>query len=82
VKGWLDNDSAIKLKRMKQYYPAVTVIVVPKPFFEDLERQRLCRLIPAYECRHHPTSLVEVTKSYVPIPGTTRPPKRMRRKDP
>jgi hypothetical protein len=76
VKGWMDKDSAIKLKRMKKFYPEVTVIVVPKPFFESIERQRLCRLVPFWECSHHAERLVEVTKTYVNIP----PPKPKRRR--
>jgi hypothetical protein len=70
VKGWLDKDSQVKLNRMKKFYPEAKVLVIPKPFFEDVERQGLCRLIPHYECKHFPARLVMETKAYVPIPPT------------
>ena len=70
VKGWDDRDSQIKRRYLKKYYPEIRLVLVPKSFFEDLERQRLCRLVPSWECSHFPARLVEVTKTYLPIEPT------------
>jgi hypothetical protein len=53
VKGWLDRDSAIKLRRMAQFYPHVPLILIDAAFFRAAERRGLCRVIPGWECRHH-----------------------------
>lgn len=52
VKGWMDNDSRVKLKRMAQFYPSEKIIIIGKEFFQDIERKKLCRIIPGWECRH------------------------------
>jgi hypothetical protein len=52
VKGYLDKVSAARLRRMGRYYPDVKVIVVDRRFFRDVERKRLCRVIPGWSCPH------------------------------
>jgi hypothetical protein len=52
VKGFMDPESATKLKRMAKYFPDVRVVIINKEWFSQAERQGLCRLIPFWECRH------------------------------
>jgi hypothetical protein len=52
VKGWMDPKSATKLKRMKKYHPAVKVVIIGGDWFKSAERQKLCSLIPGWECKH------------------------------
>src|SRR5262245_10087393 len=53
VKGWMDADSKIKLERMRRFYPMEKVLVIDSSFFKAVERQRLCRLVPGWECSHN-----------------------------
>jgi hypothetical protein len=39
VKGWMDSKSKTKLKRMKQYYPDVKVILVDAKQYKAVERK-------------------------------------------
>lgn len=55
VKGWMDPQSATKLKRMRKYYPQVTVILVDQAAYAAVARQ-LRRFIPRWESapeQHH-----------------------------
>jgi hypothetical protein len=52
TKGYMDRRSATQIRRLKKYYPEVTLIVVDSRFFKDAERQRLCRVIPEWVCPH------------------------------
>jgi hypothetical protein len=52
IKGWMDKNSAIKLRRMAKFYPTVKVVVIGPEFFRDVCARRLCRAIPGYQCPH------------------------------
>jgi hypothetical protein len=52
VKGYFDRRSRTQLKRLAKYYPEVRLIVIDARFFQSIERQRLCRVIPQWRCRH------------------------------
>jgi hypothetical protein len=52
TKGYMDRKSRTKLKRMRIYFPTVKVILINATFFESVERQRLCRIVPQWVCRH------------------------------
>jgi hypothetical protein len=53
IKGWMDPKSQTKLNRMAKLYSEIKITVVDREFFNDAERQGLCRLIPHWECRHN-----------------------------
>lgn len=55
VKGWMDQKSRTKLDRMARYYPEIRIIVIDSTFFKDIERKRLCAIIPGWECSHQAT---------------------------
>lgn len=48
VKGWMDQKSATKLKRMAKYHPKVKIVLVEKRQYDDV-RKGLCRIIPNWE---------------------------------
>jgi hypothetical protein len=48
-----------QIRRLKQYDPEVTLIVVDTRFFKDAERQRLCRVIPEWVWLPHRAALVQ-----------------------
>jgi hypothetical protein len=50
VKGYMDQKSATKLRRMKQFYPDVTVQLIDKSRYQRLNKQ-LSGLIPGWEGR-------------------------------
>lgn len=52
VKGWRTRKDETKLRRMRKYFPQETIVVIPKSWFRDICRQRVCLLIPHYECPH------------------------------
>jgi hypothetical protein len=52
TKGYMDRKSRTKLKWMKIYFPTIKVILIDQKFFASIERQRLCRVIPSWRCRH------------------------------
>lgn len=52
VKGWMDQKSQTKLKRMAKYYPDVKVILIDGHWFKDAERKGICLIIPGWECKH------------------------------
>lgn len=47
VKGWMDKDSKVKLKRMGKYYPEVKIILIGKKEYREIEKWS--RLIPNWE---------------------------------
>ncbi len=47
VKGWMDKDSKVKLKRMKEQYPQIRVILIDKKQYESVKQ--LKALIPNWE---------------------------------
>lgn len=49
IKGYMDQRSATKLKRMKKYYPAVKVILIEREWFRAIKRQGYDKLIPDWE---------------------------------
>jgi len=44
VKGWMDNKSKTKLRRMKIYYPEVKMILIDAPVYKDI-KNKLGRLL-------------------------------------
>lgn len=47
VKGYMDNDSRVKLKRMAKYYPEIKIKVIGAQWFRD--NNRLKKLLPSWE---------------------------------
>lgn len=47
IKGWMDNRSKTKIKRMRIYYPKIKLIVIEKVGYNDLVKKvgRLCGFI-------------------------------------
>jgi hypothetical protein len=52
VKGYLDRDSQVKLRRMAKHFPQIVVTLVQGDFFRSICRQRVCLVIPYWECGH------------------------------
>jgi hypothetical protein len=52
TKGYFDRKSRTQLKRMRIHHPKVEVIVIDTPFFTSVCKQRLCRAISGWRCRH------------------------------
>lgn len=50
VKGWMDQKSRTRLRRMRKYHPSVTLVLVDKHVYGDIER-KLSALIPNWERR-------------------------------
>lgn len=48
VKGWMDDRSKTKIKRMAKYFPYVKLIVIDKPVYKDIEK-KLSSLIDGWE---------------------------------
>lgn len=48
VKGWLDNDSKVKLKRFARYYPDIKLVLIDKPVYTAIART-MRPLIPEWE---------------------------------
>ena len=38
VKGWMDQKSKTKLKRMKKYYPKVPIVLIDAPAYRAIQR--------------------------------------------
>ena len=51
-KGYWDQRSKVQQKRMRLHHPTVRILIINEPFFASVERQRLCRVIPHWRCRH------------------------------
>jgi hypothetical protein len=52
VKGWMDDNSRIKIERFRKYFPDLVLVVIDGRFFRQAERIRLCRVIENWECSH------------------------------
>lgn len=52
VKGYMDQRSATKLKRMKKYHPAVVVELIDRQRYSDVAK-RLAGIIPHWETEKH-----------------------------
>ncbi len=50
VKGYMDQPSRTKLKRMVKYYPDITVVLIDKDAYYEIAKQVRC-LIPHWETR-------------------------------
>ena len=48
IKGYMDKDSQVKLKRMAKYYPHIKLILIDAPIYRALVQQ-LKNLIPNWE---------------------------------
>ena len=48
VKGWMDDRSKTKIRRMAKYHPNVTLIVVDKKAYESL-RKTVSKIVPGWE---------------------------------
>lgn len=49
VKGWMDDSSRVRLKRMAQFYPAEVVKVIEGPWFRQAVRSGLARTLFGWE---------------------------------
>lgn len=49
VKGWMNDRSRVRLKRMAKYYPEERVVVIDKEWFRQASRSGLTGLIPNWE---------------------------------
>lgn len=50
VKGYMDNDSRVKLKRMEKYYPDIKLILIDKDVYKSIEKT-MSRIIVNWEGR-------------------------------
>lgn len=48
VKGWMDDRSKTKIRRMAKYHPKVTLIVIDKKAYESL-RKTVSKIVPGWE---------------------------------
>lgn len=48
VKGWMDDRSKTKLKRMAKYHPNVKLILIDRKQYESLRKQ-VCKFVPGWE---------------------------------
>lgn len=48
VKGWMDDKSKIKIKRMAKYHPNVLLVVIDKTVYKNISK-KLCKIIPGWE---------------------------------
>lgn len=48
VKGWMDDRSKTKIRRMKKYYPKIKLIVIDSKKYKELSRQ-VSGLVPGWE---------------------------------
>jgi len=49
VKGWMDQKSKTRLRRMAKYFPNEKVVVISKEFFKQLRAQGITGIIPNWE---------------------------------
>jgi len=47
VKGWMDDRSKTKIRRMAKYHPDVTLVVIDKKVYESLRRS-LSKIVPGW----------------------------------
>jgi hypothetical protein len=48
VKGWMDDRSTTKLKRMAKYYPNVSIVLIREKDYNEIKR-KVSALIPGWE---------------------------------
>jgi hypothetical protein len=48
IKGWMDNKSKTKLKRMAKYYPSIKVVLIEKDLYKEL-KNKIGRLAGFYK---------------------------------
>lgn len=48
VKGWMDEKSKIKIKRMKKYYPEIKLVLIGEDQYKPIARQ-VCHILPNWE---------------------------------
>lgn len=48
VKGWMDDRSKTKIKRMAKYYPAVVLVVIDSTAYKALEK-KIASMVPGWE---------------------------------
>lgn len=48
VKGWMDDRSKTKIKRMAKYYPKTKLIIIDGPIYKDIKK-KMSRLIDGWE---------------------------------
>lgn len=48
VKGYMDQRSHTKLKRMKKYHPGVKIILIDKTYYRDVAK-KIGKIIPGWE---------------------------------
>jgi hypothetical protein len=48
VKGWMDDRSKTKIRRMAKYHPKITLIVIDKKVYESL-RKTVSKIVPGWE---------------------------------
>ena len=56
VKGYMDDDSAVKLRRMAKYYPNVKLILIDKDVYKAIEQQ-VRKIVPNWEVRRRATKI-------------------------
>lgn len=48
VKGYMDRDSEVKIKRFRKFFPQLTLHVIDKIWFQS-NTDKICKLIPDWE---------------------------------
>lgn len=48
VKGWMDDRSKTKIKRMAKYHPHIKLIIIDSPIYKDI-KNKMGRLIDGWE---------------------------------
>ncbi len=48
VKGWMDQKSKTRLRRMAKYYPGVKIVLIDKPVYTEIAKQ-FRRVLPGWE---------------------------------
>jgi hypothetical protein len=56
IKGYMDDDSAVKLRRMAKYHPNIKLVLVDKPAYKAIEQQ-VRNLVPNWEVRRRATNI-------------------------
>lgn len=48
VKGYMNPQSATKLRRMRKYYPSIQIVLIDGPIYRDIAR-KVSKMIPNWE---------------------------------
>lgn len=65
VKGWMDQKSKTRLKRMAKYYPLEKIVLIGQPWFRQAERSGLAGVVPNWEYMRTPR-LVQRAGEWIP----------------